>query len=1504
MSELNASATLDGPGRGRKSIGCFNTDELVCVPDRSKECLSSDVSGKRPDEKQKRGCLLSEEPNVCEDEHIISNVPNGESNKTRHDGCLISDERVTESNKRSESESQIIDGDDCSDTIRRKLPEYVGIYVEGKIETLEVTYTIDTGATSTIVSPSVFQRIPESRRPTLHKTLSAKRLVNADGRPIAYKGQAWFDLHIGPVKIYKRLIVADIEDEVLLGADILLGDPSGPADLLMSEGRMILKGVSIPVMRVGIVNRVRKVYAADHYVIPEMSEAILDVFVEIFDDVKNVEQQNMLIEGTSTLVEDHSLILAPSLVDVANNATVKVRVLNPSNESISIKQDTVVGHAFQIEPHVEVLLSEEDESENTNFDQCRRVKLSAPNGCLSDKVREVKGKLLDSNNEPKANSEVPHHLMQIYDETTQNRSQSEKDQIREMLCQYCDVFSKDDYDLGLTNLIEHTIDTGDARPIKQRPRRIPMAFAGEDREAIQKLLQQGSVRPSCSPWSSPIVLVRKKDGSVRPCVDYRRVNAVTKKDAFPLPRTRDCLDAVAGATLYSTLDITSAYNQVPVKEQDIPKTAFVTRCGLYEYTTMPFGLSNSPATFQRVMELALSGLQWQICLIYLDDVIVFGKDFDEHICRLQEVLSRIKQANMKLKPIKCHFFQDEVKFLGHVVSKDGVLPNPDNIQKIVDWPVPRSVTEVRAFLGMGNYYRRFVKDFSKVVQHLTQLTKKEHRFSWTPECQIAFEKVKQVLTGPDVMAYPLESGGEFILDTDACDVSIGAVLSQKQDGVERVIAYGSRTLNKAERNYCVTDRELLAVKYFIEQYKHYLLGRKFVVRSDHQALKWLFSLKDPKNRIARWIEDLSAYDFVIEYRPGRRHGNADAMSRCPNPRECTCDEIDTLESMKCGPCKKCLKRAVDMQSSMLQDDGSIRSVGIHETVFKSWKFSSMKCPIQSFLLCLMGFFQLLVGSIFAKEKSGERGRTWQYNHSQDRCEDPLKLINDDGRLKPKLKRILGILNNFWKKKRSDAEKIIRFCRYRKGNDRICRYKDTNTGWALPYSMRTLRTKQMADEDIGPIIKWLEAGKRPVGPVVCASSPATRHYWNLWESLVIEDGVLFRNFHKKDGTGSYLQFLVPRRMKCELMEQMHNSIMSGHLGRKKTREKTLQRFYWFGLRDDVNSWVAKCHNCGAIKTPNKAAKAPLGSMPVGAPLDRLSTDILGPLPETPRGNRFILVVSDHFSKWIEIFAVPDFTAKTCAEKILNEVIARFGCPYDLHTDQGRNFESEIFSELCRMLEIRKTRTSAGNPRCNGQTERFNRTLVRMIKAYLKGQQREWDRNLGCLAAAYRATVHESTGLTPNLLMLGREVRLPAEVMFGSSTNRDCEISTYGEYVDILKSRMQHAHDVARKHLESAAKRHKDTYDAKLAFHQYKVGDFIWFLTDGGQLHIAPKLRCPYEGPYLVVERHNSLNYTIQLDAQGRKRVVHHNRLKPYLGDINLKWAKTAIKKVKKDHGCPL
>ena len=691
------------------------------------------------------------------------------------------------------------------------------------------------------------------------------------------------------------MIVANIEDEVLLGADVLQ-DVSGPADILLSQGVMLLKGETIPVRLVNSNPGVRKVRLADQYVVPGMSEAVLDVFV---DTNEECEDTLLLIEPCENSNKEPNVVVGACLINTNSCCTAKIRVLNPGLEPVTLKQDEVMGQAEAISEELDILVDHENINEISKLDPVRRImKNGESQASHSDGVDPM-----GNHNSNTTQHGVPDHLRDVVTRVAKCRTHGEIQAIKSTLVKYQTDFSKDEFDLGLTNLAEHVIDTGNAKPVRQPPRRTPIAFQGEEKKAIDKMYKQGAIRPSSSPWASPLVLVRKKNGKVRPCVDYRRVNAVTQTDAFPIPKTQDCLDALSGSSMFSTLDITSAYHQIPVRTEDIPKTAFCSRYGLWEFVTMPFGLCSATATFQRTMEVALSHLQWTSCLIYLDGVVIFGQNCTEHLNRLEAVLERIQSSHLKLSPDKCHLFQNEVTFLGHVISKDGVLPNPDNVAKLVNWPIPQNATDVRSYLGLASYYRRFIKGYSDIAYPMTQLTRKECQFKWTTDCQYAFEKLRGLLVSPNIMAYPSDKGN-FILDTDASDFSIGAVLSQEQDGKERVIAYGSRTMLKAERNYCVTDKELLAVKHFIEYYKHYLLGRTFVVRSDHQALKWLFSLKDPSNRVASWNEILSAYSFAIEYRLGRQHGNADGMSRCPNPRDCQCPYDSDDPVLKCGPCTK------------------------------------------------------------------------------------------------------------------------------------------------------------------------------------------------------------------------------------------------------------------------------------------------------------------------------------------------------------------------------------------------------------------------------------------------------------------------------------------------------------------------------------------------------------------------------------------------------------------------
>ena len=1012
----------------------------------------------------------------------------------------------------------------------------------------------------------------------------------------------------------------------------------------------------------------------------------------------------------------------------------------------------------------------ENPTETNNFESVRRIPLG---GDTKHTIRKTsldtipsqsdKPDSITSENLENLEKQIPAHLKEMYTEAVKTHDNKIKSELAKILIDHSNTFSVDESDIGITHLVEHVIDTGDCKPIRHAPRKVPLAFRGHDKIAIDKALNRGAIRESNSPWSAPIVLVWKKDGTVRMAQDYRELNKNTVKDSYPLPRISDCLDTVAGAKVFSSFDVTAAFNQVPVRECDIEKTAFCTKYGLFEAKYMPFGLSNSTATFERLMELVLRGLQWQTCLIFVYDILVFAETPEENLSRINEVLARVQEAGLKLCPWKSQLLQLEVLFLGHLISGEGVRPSPTTITKVLNWPTPTNIKQCRGFLALASYYRRHVKNFSEISKPMTELTSPKIPFVWNDAAQVAFDELKIALTGADVMAYPLADNSDFILDTDASAFALGAVLSQVQDGTEKVVAYASRTLNRAERNYCVTQLECLAIKYFVQYFDQYLTGVHFTVRTDHAALQFLFSMKEPRSRIARWIEILMGYDFTVEYRPGKRHLNADALSRCEDVKNCECEGLDDEEAhnLRCGPCPQCIKMAKNMESEWFAKNGTER---VGRVATKRAKSNQGVCTvIWMMLLACVQFLRFSASKLKASVmgpiillamKFGKLPNEPVANNQVriGRVKAPL-FWPDDGRQRPKEK---SNPNNIPLKTAESTElPKIAWCRHVATRGTSAEV----TPWFQGHSNLELSIMQNEDGDISLVKNWMRAGKRPPSGDVVQHSPAVRHMWLDWPLLKMEDDILVRSYTKHDGTGKYLQFVVPEKLRQCILHSVHDTMLSGHLGRKKTTNRLLQNFYWYQCREDVRLWVMTCDTCQQVKRPPCHPRAPLGKMIVGGVMDRLAIDCLGPFPETKRRNSRILVVTDSFSKWVECLPIPDEKATTCARVLLNEIFSRFGLPLDLHCDNASGFQSEIMHELCRLLEVRRTHTSVKNPKANGQTERFNHTLLNMIKSFTKGNPTDWDLWLGCFCGAYRSTPHETTSVSPNLAMLGREVRTP-------------------------------------------------------------------------------------------------------------------------------------------------
>ena len=441
---------------------------------------------------------------------------------------------------------------------------------------------------------------------------------------------------------------------------------------------------------------------------------------------------------------------------------------------------------------------------------------------------------------------------------------------------------------GTTDLVEHEIHTAPGPPVKQKYRPPNPALEDTLHQQLADWKEKGVIEPAQSPWSFSLVAVPKKNGKIRWCVDYRGLNARTLRDQYPLPNINDNLNKLARSKIFSGIDGCGAYHVVPIAKKDRAKTAFATPEGAFQFARMPFGLQNAPATYSRLVQMVLEGIPYSMAIPYLDDTCVHGRDFDTHLQALERVLKAHIRAGLKLQPAKCQLFRDEIEYLGFMVSGKGLYPVARYLRVVKEWPVPRTRTEARAFLGKVGYYRRFIQDFSAIAKPWTDVTGhadpalEKQPLDVTPAMEEAFERLKHCLMTAPVLAYPrFDSKEPFILDTDWSQdhATVGAVLSQKQDGKERVICYGSKKMPKSRTNYAPTRGELYAVIHFIKEFEYYLRFRPFILRTDHAALKWIYTMEKPTGMIERWLQTLANHQFTVEYRPGKNHQNADALSR-------------------------------------------------------------------------------------------------------------------------------------------------------------------------------------------------------------------------------------------------------------------------------------------------------------------------------------------------------------------------------------------------------------------------------------------------------------------------------------------------------------------------------------------------------------------------------------------------------------------------------------------------
>jgi len=453
-----------------------------------------------------------------------------------------------------------------------------------------------------------------------------------------------------------------------------------------------------------------------------------------------------------------------------------------------------------------------------------------------------------------------------------------------LLADFADVFAESlPPSLPPSRDIDHRIDLlPDSAPVFSRPYRIAEVDKKELETQLEDLLDKGFIRRSRSPFASPVLFVPKKDGKLRLCVDYRRLNQITVRDRYPLPLIDDLFNRLRNAKYFSSCDAVSGYYQVRIHPPDIPKTAFTTPFGSFEFLVLPFGLCGAPSTFMRLMDSIFPASFRKFLVWYLDDLLIFSETEEQHLEHLRLVFEKLREHRIYLKPSKCSFFLQELPFLGHVISAEGVSTDPSKIESISSWPTPKTLKDLRGFMGLAGYYHKFVKDFARLSAPLVALTKKDADFEWTEAQQQAFDAIKSSLSSPQILLIP-DPNQPFTLETDASDLATGAVLSQKDSkGTLRPVAFLSKKLNRHELNYAVHEKETLAVIHAIEKMRHFLIGTHTEVITDHQSIRYLLSQASLSRRQARWLAKIQDLDLTIHYRPGPENVVADSLSRIPS----------------------------------------------------------------------------------------------------------------------------------------------------------------------------------------------------------------------------------------------------------------------------------------------------------------------------------------------------------------------------------------------------------------------------------------------------------------------------------------------------------------------------------------------------------------------------------------------------------------------------------------------
>lgn len=1019
------------------------------------------------------------------------------------------------------------------------------------------------------------------------------------------------------------------------------------------------------------------------------------------------------------------------------------------------------------------------------------------------------------------------------------------------------------------------------------------------REYLESSTIHGWIRPSTSEAGAPIFFVPKKGGKLRLCVDYRGLNAITKKDRTPIPLIHEILDRLSSAKIFTKLDLKDAYHRIRIREGDEWKTAFRTRYGHFEYLVMPFGLANAPATWQSHIEKVLKGLVDVICIVYMDDILIFSENPKDHEKHVRLVLQRLRDAKLYINLDKCNFNQDTVGYLGFIVGPEGIRMEEERVAAIANWCPPVSVKDIQVFLGFTGFYRRFIKNYAKIAAPLTDLLRGQpvHMFAMTTAAMRAFEELKNAFTIAPLLKH-YDPNLPIRVETDASGRALGAVISQKHGDLWHPIAFLSRKLSPAEANYDTADAEFLAIVEAFRTWRHYLAYTQHpvLVVTDHLNLKYL-ETKKLRPRQIRWVQELAAFDFVIEWREGHRNP-ADPLSRRPdhfhNPSSIRSQSDDNPTKFP----------GQDNPKETLQD---LDEVSVYEEACTHF--------IEKFRVAALRMVPATRSSLPLADPAPAR-RRGQGNVSpvpEDKCSPESSSVwggNSICRSISLLPCVLQRPQNVCDPARVDErhrELLLPYVYYRQGEtlpggreqSTICEGGtvrarepadgvwgcDSATGGAVGESSiaetaancaRVARLTEVArgrasepahELLLPPMLDHILSLQRRDAFVVSGQWRQRRSTRNPAEEHPFSVG--------PDGLLRYMRrvYVPPDpAVRRELMTLFHDGPMAGHLGQAKTYKRIAKYYYWDSLRKDVGKHVKYCAICQRTKARRHLPYGQLHPLPPPSqPWEEITLDFITDLPASPDISGklcdSLLVVVDRFTKVTRFIPVnKTITADGLATVLLHYIFCVYGLPLGIVSDRSSLITSHFWATLSQLLNFKRRLSTANHPQTDGQTERLNQAIEHYMRVFCAYEQNDWADKVAMAEFVYNSAVHATLGISPYEALYGFQPRGPPDI---EAALRPPIVPTAQDRVKTLKEERAKIPELLRQ----AQTWQKKWYDARHKPKEFKVGDRVLLSTKYlRQKRPARKFCDKYIGPFPIIRVSKSgLAYELDLPKKYR---MHH------------------------------